>query len=405
LLACTRGTANVSDIPPGEVQNEKGWRYYTVAFPEPGSIESIALCESQGAPYVAWRGVRLLDIGVRTRLYVSGATDTSLRNWDQFATIWKNVYDDPHYASDLSLADLDGTPALCFYGVSHSDDSDNVLFYMYRTGSDNELWSAPIAITSTGSAQFGCNMLNVAGNPSISFVDSHSGPPDQRHRMLFVRALDSQGASWPAPQVVYTGLWSVDAHPSAALVSGNPAICFAGRHTTGGGIAASNLSYVRSLDPLGETWGNAIILDLSPGAGEIAELAQIGPHPSVYYRVEPDSSQPSAAYEMRYLPALDATGFTWGTARFLGIGNGSQVVEVSGRAFASNAVIPQQSQLAGTPYITGRISRDDRGEQWSDEHFLDYSDQVSVHDLALIGGRPAIAYVEGGRIIYAVFYF
>ena len=406
--SCTRGTVNVSGLGPGDIQNEHGWRYYTVAFPADGAVESLALCESNGLPFVAWRVVRVIEPGVRTKIFTTFPTDTSARVWVDPTNIWKNIGDDPYYASDLALIDLAGTPAICFYGSTQQIGSDNALLFMRSASADHTLWSSAATIAATGSAQFGCNMLGIAGSPAIQFVETVPGTADQRHSVYFMRAGDTLGASWPAPTLVHRGLWSGEARPSLALVSGHPAICFAGRHSVGIGTtpqAASNLSYVRALDELGASWSSPIILDLTPGAGEVAELAQIGSHPSVYYRVEPDSEHPAAAHELRYLPALDATGFTWGTPRFLGIGNGWQVVDIGGRAFASNGVVPQQSQLAGTPYLTGRISVDDRGEQWSDEHFLDYTQQVGVHDLTIISGRPAIAYLEGGRIVYATFHF
>ncbi len=255
----------------------------------------------------------LFDLGVRITDN-TGATDTDARPLTVQGFFDPVVVDGgpEQRGRATSMALVDGNPAISYLGIGVADAPNQYLYYTRALDAQGDTWGAPgAALDQALSENFSGNSTSLAivnGHPAIALA---SRAPSDLH---FIRASDSVGGAWDAPIVVASGgsdIPGVDC--SLKLINGLPAIAY---HT----YFAQDMLYVRALDSNGASWGVPITLASDGDIGSHCSLAEINGRPAVAF-YSADSSAQRGAY---YLRALDAEGSDWGTMhKFAGSNSGS----------------------------------------------------------------------------------
>jgi len=190
----------------------------------------------------------------------------------------------------------------------------------------------------------------------------------------------SAAASWHVFDVAGGqpgGINEAGQYASLALVDGYPAIAY----------YWGEPFYVRATDDRGTTWGTAAqIFNDGLDCGHYMSLAVINGFPAVAYYTD-DNSYPA------YLQAQDADGNTWSTPVAIEPGAYAQsmsLAEVNSRP----AVAYYISQMPGPTYhVMYERAGDSNGLDWSaPSQDIDSGEQSGNTSLAVIGGRPAVAY-------------
>ena len=104
LSSCTASTANVGALTPGEVQNERGWRYYDASEITLSAVENLCLAECAGLAVVAWRESILASDGVNSRLRVVSAVDSTGEEWSPVRSAWASFSSSSRWSLSSILA-------------------------------------------------------------------------------------------------------------------------------------------------------------------------------------------------------------------------------------------------------------------------------------------------------------
>lgn len=207
-------------------------------------------------------------------------------------------------------------------------------------------------------------------------------------RTLRLRITDDDGAvaqdsvllpvhGWSEPIVPVAGLSSY-CYCSAALVNGRPAFSY---------VNANNvLRYVRAADIHGAAWGNSVRLSNAAGVFFGSSLTVVDGRPAVAYGFYDTE-------KLRFVRADDADGTSWPAPVTL-VDNvlvqGPKLLIVAG--LPALFYVDQDTSPSVLHYMR---ALDSSGLTWDSPLPLDTSLQLSV-GAALIGDRPAVAYLEPG---------
>jgi hypothetical protein len=217
------------------------------------------------------------------------------------------------------------------------------------------------------------SMALVEGHPAICYC---AGPIPGNDQLYYVRALDPLGLEWGEPVEIASTYASNTGYNKLMVVSGKPAICFYSN------LLDKNLRYVRSLDTLGETWGEPVVLDSTDG--QYSSMAIISGNPAVCYYDEFSGSY------LRYRRALDSEGQSWDEMKTLTVAGEGQ--------FCSLASIDGYPAIAYSDFdhlgLHYRRAEDPFGMEWGDPVDMSWPlpPKACYICLAEINGRPAISY-------------
>jgi PKD repeat protein len=194
-----------------------------------------------------------------------------------------------------SLAIVNGHPAIAYRKSLNSD-----LYYVRALDPEGRSWGTPVPIVE-GPASDGSypSLLVVAGLPAIAYQSSNAGGV-----LAYVRAADSDGATWGLPQIVDDPGDAVGYHASMQVVSGHPAIAYLN-------ATDNDVTYVRALDPQGTDWALPITLVTANSDGAYTSLVVVNGHPAI-------SHYDQTANRLAYCRATDANGSAWGPKINLG---------------------------------------------------------------------------------------
>jgi hypothetical protein len=173
----------------------------------------------------------------------------------------------------------------------------------------------------------------------------------------------------------------VGSHPSLEIVDGRPAIAY---HDAGPNF---DLKYVRANDVGGTVWGPPLTVDNVANVGEHACLAVVDGRPAIAYY---DGTN---GY-LKYVRANDAAGSAWGTSITVdgsgSVGQYASLVVVTGRPAIAYYDSGSNDDLK---YVR---ANDATGSSWGTPVTVDSGGDVGRYaSLAVVDGRPAIAYYDG----------
>lgn len=171
---------------------------------------------------------------------------------------------------------------------------------------------------------------------------------------------------------------------SAAIVEGHPMIAYYRSSTA--------LECIRALDPYGQDWGPAQIIDDDGNVGGYCSLAVVNGHPAVAYYDDDDD-------DLLYVRADDSTGADWPEPVIAAFGGDSGT-------FNSMVVadgIPIISHYnAGGSYVTCAVALDANGAEWDTPWVIDSDGETGMHgSMAIINGFPAACYRSDNNLRFA----
>jgi PKD repeat protein len=284
-----------------------------------------------------------------------------------------------------ALVDVEGHPSF-FYECLQSSDPDDPRAYELKfiraEDAHGESWGEPLVLGATSShsqartdAFFGGAGI-VEGRPAAAYVYQYldEGGHFVKQSMIFIRADDDTGSSWPAGTEIHTSyetdgsLFPRQFH----IVTGKLAM-------TGGYGIYGGFSYMLADDASGVSWGDPInaASSLHPQDTSVAAVAGL----VAGVRFENDE-------DLLYNRALDDTTLAWADPVLVDqlekVEGAADLVEVDGFP----AVVYYDDGLGGLKY---RRALDTQGSEWGELVVL--TTQASrLHMTAIIDGRPAVLF-------------
>ena len=280
--------------------------------------------------------------------------------------------------SSLSAAVINGRLAVAF-----NEEASGDIRYIQTDASG--FWP-PVPTTAVSAGGVGgtlssISLAQISGAPAIAFYDGVA------QDLMYIRANDPDGTSWPANPVALLASGDVGRYPSLRPVGGNPAIAY---------ISSGAPYFLRANDPLGN-WGVPVLLDGGALNASHTTLSAIGSYPVVAY---------SSDLLPMFTCAASTTGDSWNTPTAISTIALHPNGELSCVEFEGNpAVVLYAGQ---TPSLWFIQANDPAGSSW--EQFgqcFDPGAGIGWHcDMELVWGHPAIAYVDTnlGELKYAVYY-
>jgi hypothetical protein len=222
------------------------------------------------------------------------------------------------------------------------------------------------------------------GNPALAYIEDNAGAS----RLIFIRALDSDGTTWGAPVVIADGAMG---SPGMQIIDGKPALAYQADFL-------GTLLYRLANDAQGSSWGAPVTVDATTaGAGNIAELLVIDGRPAIAYLASgmDNFSQPAL-----YIRADDAAGSAWSAAPLVlnpEYATGDQARYMSFAVIDGNPAVAYNwvsMSSAGLRYVR---ATDAAGGAWGAPVNVpgtgyDTANMLRNVDLVDLGGLPGVGY-------------
>ncbi|MCB1221574.1 MAG: hypothetical protein H7A35_00660 [Planctomycetales bacterium] len=284
-----------------------------------------------------------------------------------------------------SLAIVDGHPAVAFRRFGPGAALDG-LFYNRALDSEGKLWGEPVPLqTQPNWGDFAC-LAVIAGNPAIAY--NNGNVPG----ICYIRASSSTGqtlADWNNAPVVLTTPAFASEEIELIDLNGNPAVVW---------FDSGDIWFQRATSAAGTgdnagDWGDPAIEIYNAGNADVRpDFKIIDGNPAVAFRQ-------SAANQAMYLRATSSTGASaldWPGVPVVV----SAAHTVTGRVnleFVSGAPAVSYYESGNSlRYTRANTSTGSIAADWPLSTVIDegFGQGTTWHDLAMVGGRPAIAYED-----------
>jgi hypothetical protein len=323
-----------------------------------GQINSTTLVVVNGNPAIGF--------GRNGNTRYMRATDANGSTWNSGTTIVTGLSN----GTFTSLAVVAGFPCMAYYKFE-----DERVAFRRASDANGDNWGAEATVHYVSGQLIGAytRLLEVDGSPAVAYQQVTSAD------VYYVRSANATGTSWLNPVVVDAG-GNVGRDIAIHLVDGRPAIAYYD-------LTNDDLRYVRATNTTGMgagSWGTPVAIDTYPRIGKHISQAIVEGHPAMVYYDEDNQ-------DLRYIRALDSAGTAWGT---------SITVDSIGAcgAFCSLAIVngrPAISYFHEEDNVRYVRANDALGTSWGTSVGMDNSQSGPRGQgtaLAVIGGRPAIAY-------------
>jgi PKD repeat protein len=274
----------------------QGELLYVRALDEYGTAWDAPVTVDDGGVNSVGAGASLLVVDGRPAIAYGDSTAGHLlyvRAQDATGAAWATpvtVDSGGDVAGFKSLVLVHGWPAISYHNAGAAED----LIFVRATDVTGSGWGTPVTVDDGGGNDVGAynSMAVVNGVPAIAYRD------ETALDLVFIRADDTYGSSWPAtPVTVVTGV-DVENVVSLVMVDGRPAISYYDDTN-------EYLMYVRAAGEQGLLWLEPVIVDDKYYNGGFSSLAIINGRPAIAYG-------DNDLYDLRYVRALDIWGVSWG---------------------------------------------------------------------------------------------
>jgi len=223
----------------------------------------------------------------------------------------------------------------------------------------------------------GPSMVVVNGHPAIAYATNIGKD------LCYTRSGDASGSVWDHHAVSIDMSGDVGHRTFMAIVQGNPAVAYS--------TLSGNLQYARSNGVDGAIWSAPVVVDgpsiLNPSAS--FALVVVNGRPAIAY-------QDDANQDLLYVRADDATGTTWSTAPVVVDNSGNLGMHVSMVVVEGQPAIAYSDSNGDLFYVRAQNAD---GTSWNTPVTVDTAiDSGLFHSLAIVDGRPAIAYFDGANL-------
>jgi hypothetical protein len=231
------------------------------------------------------------------------------------------------------------------------------------------------------------NGTNVAGNAAFAYYRDTADPNDG----LLIYNRNGPGGFAPVVAAGGFGTFDYGYYSSLAVIAGRPAIAFYDRE-------GQRLLYIRAEDAEGSVWPSSVVTIEAGGIGIDSGISpilmEVDGRPAVVY------GEAGLTDRVMYKRADDTDGTSWPGAGVL-VSNSDSFTQVNPSAGAASF-----GDRVGVAYIHDTLlcyrEAADSAGNFSEEEVVDVDYSLSPV-MAIIEGRPAIAYYSGG-ISFAIKY-
>ncbi|OSZ79139.1 hypothetical protein CAP35_13060 [Chitinophagaceae bacterium IBVUCB1] len=317
-----------------------------------------SLAVVSGNPAIAYNG--------SSSIKYSYASDANGSTWGSPTTVVSGATYSSH-----SLAVVNGNPAISYVAGSN-------LTYVRASNTTGSSWGSAVTITTSSSSSTGTSLVIVNGNPAIAYLNEVSSNFSQG----FVRASATDGSTWNSAQTIDMGV-ADGQYNSITLVNGNPAMSYYN-------YTSRDLMYNRATTADGSTWGTPVTVAATGDVGTYTSLAVVNGNPAIVYF---DSGNDY----LYYVRASNANGTAWGTpvlvasGTLTGWGNNKLLV-VNGNP----AIVYHDGTAKEVKYIR---ATDANGATWGTPVSL-ISQSYGTADMAIVDGNPAVLSDASGTVTY-----
>ena len=325
--------------------------------------------------------ISLAQIGGRPAVaYYEGTTD-SLRftiaqdadgsgAWDVYS-----VDSTGGFGVGVSLQEVDGRPAIAYYERNVLELRFAILATAGAYGDGPTFWDTYTVDDRYAETGLHCSLAVVAGRPAIAYTCTEATGPSSQLEFAISQLVDGSGA-WDRYTIEADGTNWIGGHPSLAVVEGRPAISYAWIDAT---FTTGRLQFARSPTTDGSGIWQVVTVDAAAADPRYTSLAVIDGRPAVSY-----FDDDTRAMRFAICQTADGSG-AWSPVDLEANANyHSSLALVDGKAAVAYRGYNTNLKFAANPSI-------DATGTWSVEELALGIDNVS---LAVVGGRPAIAYVK-----------
>jgi hypothetical protein len=234
-------------------------------------------------------------------LFHSSGNAQYVRATDALGTAWGDVefLNLASFEADapVSLVVVDGQPAALFEVIVAGNA--NRVFYLRASDALGTTWDPSQTVNATPADPAIQDMDGLLANGRPAYVCTSTAG-----ELLYMRATDALGTTWPAAAVVVAPALPVS-RPSAAIIAGKPAIAVTGTDT---------LFFLQSTDLDGTAWDAPQAVVLGSVALSDASLANVGGRTVIAFRTD-------ATDALEVVTAADAAGNDFQSRVVLETGN------------------------------------------------------------------------------------
>jgi len=212
-----------------------------------------------GYPAIAYQIFDSADGADRKRAVYVQATDVDGATWGTPVIVESPGYEQESAGIAIDLEVVDGNPAVAFAEHNWWYDGSDwhwyyCLVYERASDADGTTWGngrENVAGGQDDSRGTHCDLCVVDGNPAATYF----APTDQT--LYYCRATDSEGGAWATEQLLDDGGWVTNAYStgeynSLSVIDGNPAVSYLIRVSD---ISAGHcLGFIRAADTTGSSW-------------------------------------------------------------------------------------------------------------------------------------------------------
>src|ERR1043166_9915590 len=283
------------------------------------------------------------------------------------------------------MAMVNGRPAM-FY--------DNGSYYFARSlDANGRRWpvGTSVGVAINGNGNYCFSMVN--GFPALAYQEYFT-----RH-FKFIRATDTNGATWAAPVTIQTNSVSgfSPAEIRLAIISGRPAIAWLDA------AASTNIYYIRANDANGDNWPASPTI-VTGGQLSGLSLAEINGRPAISYGWDNGLPFTNELTALRFLRASDSTGSSWPPNAAISVKtNGYNTAYSSTQllSVSNNPAIFYQfaNGQSVTPIHTEFVrATDTNGTAWGGVvTMMPSPTQTGIQSASLVNGQPAVVWYDYSR--------
>lgn len=324
----------------------------------------ISLAAVNGKPAISYMK-SLPSTNNSNDLYYIIAADADGDNWNSPTLVHSSSNNVGFYNS---LTVIDGHPAISYYDITNRD-----LLYVRASDSDGGTWGSPVTVQSTGSPGSYSSLAAVNGKPAIAYYDQTT------KRAMYIQASDSTGSSWNNAPVTIATTNNSGAYTSLAVIDGQPAIAYFNFFTR-------ELKYSRANDADGNAWNSPVVAENNMDSQSVSlSLAEANGKPAIAFG--------SRGNDLRFSTASDAAGSSWTITLAANIPD-SDINNVTLDFVNGEPAVAYYDQQGKAMYVQATNTA---GTSWADEVRIDGGPVGAYLSMALINDKLSIVYIDGGN--------
>ena len=248
--------------------NDERGLWYVRAMDENGSAWSEPLWIGE-MDEIAENGLSMAVVDERPAIAYQDGQLQYIRALDANGDEWGSpVVADPEYDRWMSLAVVNGKPAICY-------SRNQTLNYVRALDAAGTAWGESVTVDPEAAVIYNNPIVEVNGRPAIAYVNV-ADEPDYKE-LRYVRANDSDGNTWGIPAILDSAPeQALGTYCSMAIVRDRPSVIYTNSNSS------TYVVYMEARDINGEEWRKPAKVDEKSWPW-LDSLKEVNGHPAVAY--------------------------------------------------------------------------------------------------------------------------